>query len=181
MDIQKDFKTQLDAIFSFFKEETGAIRGSRPTPALVEDIQVECYGQNMSVKQLGSISIILPREIQISVWDASVVPAIVKAVGEKLGAQAAPEGNTIHVNLPSLTDERRNELIRIIKNKAEETRIKSRTTRDEIKKQIANQEKEGLITQDDKFSIQEDIQKALDTFNKDVDALIEKKIAEINE
>lgn len=182
MDIQQDFKKQLDNIFNFFKNEASSIRGSRPTPALVEDIQVECYGgQKMSVKQLGSISIVPPREIQITVWDISVAPAVAKAVGEKVNATAAQEGAVIHINLPSLTDERRAELIKVIKNKAEEARIKSRNARDDVKKHISNQEKEGVITEDDKFSLQEDIQKALDAFNKDVDALVEKKIAEINE
>jgi ribosome recycling factor len=182
MDISQEFKKQLGGIFDFFKNEASAIRGSRPTPALVEDIQVECYGgQKMQIKQLGSISVIPPREIQITVWDMSVASAVAKTVGEKVNAQAAQEGTIIHINLPSLTDERRAELTKVIKNKAEEARIKSRNARDDIKKQITAQEKEGTITEDDKFSLQEDIQKELDTFNKNVDTLVEKKIEEINE
>jgi ribosome recycling factor len=147
----------------------------------VEDIQVEYYGQMTPIKQLGSISVLPPREIQITVWDRSVVPALVKTVTEKLNVNPAQDGSTVHINLPSLTDERRGELIRIIKARSEEARIKSRNARDDAKKNVATQEKEGTITQDDKFGLQEDLQKALDAFNKDVDTLVEKKIEEINE
>ncbi len=181
MDIITTFRKETDEILRFFKEEISAVRGSRPTPALVEDVIVSCYGQQMAVKQLGSITIIPPREIQVTVWDASVAPAVAKAIGEKLNMQTAQEGTVIHANLPSLTDERRTDLIRMVKTKAEEARIKSRTARDDVKKTITNQEKEGTITEDDKFTFQEDIQKALDSFNTQVDELVEKKIKEINE
>ena len=181
MDIQKEFSQKLADILKFFKDEASAIRGSRPTPALIEDIQVEYYGQNVPIKQLGSISIIPPREIQVMVWDMSVVGALVKTVAEKLNVNPANDGTTIHINLPSLTDERRADLIRIIKGKAEEARIKSRAARDDAKKIIAAQEKEGTITEDDRFGIQEEVQKSLDAFNKEVDTLVEKKLTEINE
>ena len=181
MDTITTFQQETNEILKFFKEEISAIRGSRPTPALVEDVMAPCYGQQMAVKQLGSISVIPPREIQITVWDASVAAAVAKAVGEKLNIQTAQEGTTIHANLPSLTDERRTDLIRMVKARAEEARIKSRTARDEVKKSIAAQEKEGIITEDDKFTLQEDIQKILDAFNAEVDGSVEKKTKEIEE
>ncbi len=181
MDTHTEFTQKLTDILKFFKDEASAIRGSRPTPALVEDIPVEYYGQPVPIKQLGSISIVPPREIQVMVWDISVAAALVKTVAEKLSVNPAQDGTTIHINLPSLTDERRNDLMKIIKTKAEEARIKSRAARDDAKKDITAQEKAGTITEDDRFGIQEDIQKALDAFNKEVEELVEKKIAEINE
>ncbi|MFA6353150.1 MAG: ribosome-recycling factor, partial [Candidatus Paceibacterota bacterium] len=151
------------------------------TPALVEDITVEYYGQKLPIKQMGSISVVLPREIQITVWDASAVNAIAKAVSNALNLSASPDGNTVHVNLPSLTQERKDEIIKMIKAKTEDTRIKSRNARDDIKKKMSDQEKEGGITEDERFKISEDIQKDIDKFNKEIDEILEKKIVEINE
>lgn len=181
MDVKKEFESKLAEITKFFKDETGPIRGSRPTPALVEDIQVEYYGQRLPIKQLGSISVIPPREIQIGVWDANAVGAIVKEVSARLNVNAANDGNVIHVNLPMLTQERRNELIKLIKAKTEEARIKSRSTRDEFKKRLGEMEKSGDLTEDDRFELGEEIQKMMDKFNKEVDGVLEKKTAEINE
>jgi len=181
LDAQKELETKLSEITKFFKDEISPIRGSRPTPALVEEIQVEYYGQKLPIKQLGSIMIVLPREIQISVWDANAVGAIVKEVSAKLNINAANDGNIIHVNLPALTQERKNELSKIVRAKAEETRIKSRTVRDEIKKKLGEMEKAGELTEDDRFELSEEIQKMMDRFNSDLDMLLEKKTKEINE
>ena len=181
MDIKKELRSKLLEIAKFFKDEVGPIRGSRPTPALVEDIQVEYYGQRLPVKQLGSIMVVPPREVQISVWDANAVSAIVKEVSARLNVNAANDGNVIHVNLPSLTQERKNELSKVIRAKAEEARIKSRTARDEIKKHLSEMEKSGEITEDEKFELNEEIQKMMDDFNKEIDLGVEKKTAEINE
>ncbi len=180
-ELKKELELKLSEVIKFFKDEISPIRGSRPTPALVEEIQVEYYGQKLPIKQLGSIMIVPPREIQISVWDANVVSAIVKEVSSRLNVNAANDGNTIHINLPSLTQERKNELIKAVKSRAEETRIKSRTLRDEIKKHLSEMEKSGEITEDEKFEINEDIQKMMDKFNSDIDNLLEKKTREINE
>lgn len=179
--ISQRLKTYLDDIAQSLKNELGGIRGSRPTAALVEDIFVDCYGQRMTIKQLGSISIVPPREIQISIWDKSIINAVCNAISEKLSVQAAADGTTIHVNLPSLSQERRDEIIKLVRSKAEDARIKSRTTRDELKKELTEEQKSGAVTEDDYFKIGEDMQKSIDGFNASVDALLEKKVAEINE
>jgi ribosome recycling factor len=180
MDIKNEFQNKLSEIFKFFKNEIASIRGSFPTPALVEDIQVEYYGQKLPIKQLGSITVVPPRGIQISVWDANVVASIVKEVSSKLKVNASNDGNVIYVNLPSLTQERKNELLRIVKSKAEEARIKSRTVRDEIKKKLNDMEKSAQITEDEKFELGKEIQKLVDDFNRDIDLEIERKTEEIN-
>ena len=179
--IKQELQGHLDAIKQAIKEEVATVRGSRPTPALVEDIMVEYYGQKMPIKQMGSIGLVPPREIQISVWDQSAVSLVAKAVSEKLNIQASPDGNVVHVNLPSLTQERKDELIKMVRGKIEDARIKSRTMRDEIKKKVADMEKAGDLTEDDKFELNENMQKAIDAFNKDLDMMLEKKTAEINE
>lgn len=181
LDIKKEIGNKLTDISRFYKEEIGPIRGSRPSPALVEEILVEYYGQKLPIKQLGSIMIVPPREVQINVWDANAVNAIVKEISTRLSLSASNDGNTIHVNLPSLTQERKDELIKAVKAKTEEARIKSRTARDEIKKLLGEMEKSGEVTQDDRFELNEAIQKAMDKFNEDIDTALNKKIGEINE
>lgn len=181
MDILKQLKEKLEEIFTHFKEEVSSIRGSRPTPALVEDIVIDYYGQQTPIKQLGSITVVPPREIQINMWDAQGVKAAEKAISEKLNVNVASEGNVIHANLPTLTQERRDELMKLVRGKAEEVRIKSRTIRDDMKKEIDAKEKSGDITEDDRFNTMEQIQEVMDEFNKKIDEAIEKKLAEINE
>lgn len=181
MDIKSNFDKKLAEINQFFKDEVAGIRGSRPTPALVEDITVDCYGQKMSIKQLGSISIIPPKEVLISVWDSSVINSISKAINEKLNLNPSIDGNSLHVNLPALTQERRDEIIKLVRSRSEEARIKSRNVRDEAKKEISENEKNGELTEDDRFKLNEDMQKSIDAFNQDVEKILEKKIAEINE
>jgi len=181
MNVSEQLKATLEEVFNHFKEEMSAIRGSRPTSALVEDIAIDYYGQQTPMKQLGSITLVPPREIQINMWDAQGVKAAEKAISEKLNVNATSEGNIIHVHLPSLTQERRDELIKIVKAKAEDARIKSRTIRDEAKKEADALEKNGKLTQDDKFKEMEKVQKTMDEFNKNVDETIEKKIREISE
>lgn len=180
-ELLKECSTRLADILRIYREEMSSLRGSRPTPSLVEDIAVECYGQKLPVKQLGSISVIPPREIQITVWDVSVAPSVAKTISDKLRIQVGAEGALIRASLPALSQERREELIRMVKIKAEEARIRSRTLRDDTKKGIHIEEKNGAITEDERFKLSEELQKSMDSFNKDVDALVEKKILEINE
>lgn len=166
----------------YLKSQLGAIRGGRPSPKLVEDISVDYFGQKMPIKQLGSISVNLPREILISVWDKQAVGVVAKAIeSSNLNVSANTDGNLIRINLPPLSSERRQELIKVIKKEAEETRIKVRSLRDEANKEIKQQEGGGEITEDQKFKMKEQIQKSVDKANADIEAMLEKKINELNE
>ena len=115
------FNEELANTAQHFKEEVGGIRSNRPTPKLVEDIKVDYLDQQLPIKQLASISIVPPREIQISAWDVQAAPLIGKAIeAANIGVTANVQGNIIRINLPPLSEERRAELIMLIKNIAEE-------------------------------------------------------------
>ncbi len=164
------------------KQEFMGMRSNRPSPRMVEDIYVEAYGQKMSVKQLGAISIVPPMQIQISVWDKTIVGAVAKAIeSSNLNVNANIEGNLIRINLPPLSDERRKELVKVVKKETEETKIKIRSVRDEIQKKINRDFDSGEITEDEKFKIKDKIQEIMDKSNKELDDLLEKKIKEIEE
>ena len=180
-DFLKDLETKSAEIVKNFKDELSGIRGGRPTSKLVEDIQVDYFGQKLAIKQLGSISVVLPREIQIAVWDKNIAPPIGKAVEAALNVGTSIESNLVRVNLPPLSEERRGELTKVVKKQAEEVRIKIRALRDDILKTIKQQEEKGVITEDDKFKLKDQIQKNIDKVNEEIEKNLENKIKEIEE
>lgn len=182
MDILKNLELKIGETLKHLKNELSAIRGGRPNSKLVEDVQLDYFGQKLSVKQLGSISIIPPREIQISVWDKSTAAAVLKAIeASNLNASASLEGNLIRINLPALSREKRQELSKLAKKETEEAKIKLRSIRDEINKEIVGQFDTKKISEDEKFKLKDKVQKRIDEVNKEIDGILENKIREIEE
>jgi len=182
MDILKIFENKINEAVENLKKQLAGIRGGRPTSKLVEDIPVEYFGQKLTIKQLGSINVIPPREIQISVWDKNAGASILKAIeSSNLNVGAYLEGNLIKINLPPLSGERRQELIKLAKKETEEIRIKIRNIRDEINKEINRQFEEKKITEDDKFKFKEKVQEKINKANEEVEKILENKIREIEE
>ncbi|MEK7548965.1 MAG: ribosome recycling factor [Patescibacteria group bacterium] len=169
-------------IIKYFKDQISSIRSGRPTPKLVENLPVDYFNQKMTIKQLGSISIIPPTTIQISVWDAQAVSSVSKAIeSSNLSVVANIDGNLVRINLPPLSSERRQDLIKVIKKEAEEAKIKIRHIRDEENKKINRQEEEGEIGEDQKFKLKEETQKEIDKVNEEIERILENKIKEIEE
>lgn len=159
-----------------FRDELASVRTNRPTPKLVESIKAEYTGGILAINQLGSISIEPPRSIIITPWSKDSAPSIVKAIeSANIGVAAAQQGNIVRITLPELTEERRQELIKLVKKMTEETRIKMRIERDEINK-IINKEQD----KDEKFRAKEELQKLVDDFNQEIDQIVNTKIQEIS-
>lgn len=176
--MSNEFKHKANQTVQKLKEELASIRTNRPTPALVENIQVEYYDQKLPLQQVGSINVIPPREINIQVWDKSAVESVVKAIDTSpLNISASADGNNIRIHLPELSQERREELIKHIKKTTESYRIQVRTLRDEANKQIQKSDE----PEDQKFKQKNEIQKETDHTNKQIEELLEKKIKEISE
>lgn len=179
MDI-KQLDLKLKGIIESFRNDLSGIRANRPNPKIVEDVAVEYMEQRMSVKQLGSINVVPPREIQISVWDKNSLAPVAKAIeSANLGLSVAVSGNMIRVNLPALSDERRTELIKIAKKVSEEARIRIRSARDEENKKIDAAEKAKVITKDDQFKSKKQSQEVVDKANKEIEAQLAAKAKEI--
>jgi ribosome recycling factor len=182
MDILKDLDLKIKESLKYLKNQLSGIRGSRPTSKLVEDIPVEYFGQKLAIKQLGSINILPSREIQISVWDKNAASAVLKAIeSSNLNVGANLEANSIKINLPPLSGERRQELIKIAKKETEEIRIRIRGIRDETNKEINRRFEEKEITEDDKFKLKEKVQEKIDEINEEIEKILENKIKEIEE
>lgn len=174
----KKFEAELQTIVAHYHSELGGVRTNRPTPALLESIRVLYFDQMVFLKQLGSISVIPPREIVVSIWDKSVLPAVVKAIEVAgLGFGVRLEGQTIRLTMPPLNDERRAELIRLTKSMAEKERIKIRSMRDDINKKIKATEADEDVV----FNVKEKVQKLVDTANGKLEELVGAKVSEIND
>lgn len=180
MDILEKFKKEAALLVENFKKEIIAIRGNRPSPALVENLKVDYFGRSLLVKQLGSISVVPPREININVWDKNVVPGIVKSI-EAAGLSANFEGKLIRINLPPLSEERRQELIKSVKKIAENFKIQLRHQRDEINKEITRTFDAKEISEDQKFKLKEEAQKKVDSVNQEIEDILNKKTKELQE
>ena len=174
--------TQLEAEFAaatlHFKDECFGIRTNRPSSRLIEDVKVEYFGEMTPVKQLGSIMVVPPREMAVSVWDTAAVAEVAKAIeGARLGLSVSVDGAVVRLALPLLTNERRADLIKLAKALAEKERIKIRGFRDDANKKIKAQEAD----EDMRFRMKENVQKATDAANGAIEALLASKIEEIND
>ncbi|OGD24587.1 ribosome recycling factor [Candidatus Azambacteria bacterium RIFCSPHIGHO2_01_FULL_40_24] len=180
MEILENFKNELKKIEESLKTEFSSLRVGRATPALVENILVDCYGSKIPIKQLASISAPEPRILIIEPWDRTVLPNLEKAIlTSNLNLNPIVDKNLIRINIPPLTEERRNALIKIIGSKLEETKIKHRNSRDKIIKEINELFDAKKITEDEKFKIKEEIQKLVDLTNKNLENSLKLKEEEI--
>ena len=176
----KAFESRTKSTLEDLKTELAGIRTGRPHPQLVSDVKVSYGDAVLTVKQLGSISINPPRELVVSVWDQSAIPAVAKALQDSVaGATVAIDGQNVRVNLPPLSDERRKELVKATKALTEERRIKIRSMRDEANKKLERMGRDGEITEDMKFKGKKRTQDIVDQVGKEIDSLLSAKVKDI--
>lgn len=180
--ILQSFKERAADIVDRFKREVASVRTNRPSASLVEGIMVTYYDQTIPLRQVGSVSVVPPREIHVQVWDKAATAAVVKAIEvSSLGLTPSVEGNVVRLFLPELSEERREEFTRHVKKIAETFRIEIRAVRDETNKTIKKKEAADELTEDDVFKAREEVQKAVDAANKTIEAILDEKIREIRE
>ncbi|MEX2054322.1 MAG: ribosome-recycling factor [Candidatus Colwellbacteria bacterium] len=177
MELIEKTQSDFDSLVEEFKNDLSGVRTNRPTPKLIEDIPVIYMEQKMLVKQLGSIGIEPPRDLVINAWDQNATASIAKSIREAdLGVGISEQGKTIRVSLPDLTEERKQDLIKIVKSMAEDVRIKMRRLRDDAQKEIKEDKDEDAV-----FKGKERLQGLVDKFNKQIDELVDKKTQEVLE
>lgn len=176
--IEQKMKKTLEAT----EREFSTIRTGRAHSSLVEGIKVECYATSMPLKQLASIATPEPRMVVIQPWDKSVIGDIEKAIlASELGITPNNDGKVIRIAVPQLTEERRDELTKVLKKIAEEGKISLRTARRVANDEIDKLEKTKVITEDDKFKHKDSIQKLTDKYSKEIDNHLISKEKEIHE
>jgi len=176
----KKFEEQTNILVTDFQREILTFRTSRPTTALVEDIKVDSYGVLTPLKHLAGISIKLPNVIIIEVWDQNLITPIKKALEfSNLGLTPSEEGKQIKLFLPLLSKERKEELIKLMRFKKEEYRVRLRELREKIIEEIEQKYKNKELSEDEKFRLKEEIQKIVEQTNKFLDSKEKQKSEEI--
>ena len=171
---------KMKKTLSVLREEYMSIRAGRANPQLLNRITVDYYGTPTPLNQMANIAAPDPKTLTISLWDVSQLKAVEKAImASDLGIHPSNDGKVIRLVVPELTEERRKELSKTVKQKAEEAKVAIRNTRRDAVEQVKRQKKEGLITEDDQKQDEEKIQKLTDKYVKEVDGVAAEKEKEI--
>jgi ribosome recycling factor len=182
--MQYDFtklKNKIKETEDWIKKEYTGIRTGMASPQLLDSVQVESYGQRMPLNQVGSVSIADPKSLLVTPWDASQVKAVEKAItAANLGVSLKTDEKGVRIFFPELTSERRTMLLKLAKEKLEQSKITLRVVRDEVVKDIEAKEKEGGMGEDEKFRFKAEMQKLVDAGNKALEDLLAKKEKEIS-
>lgn len=167
-------------VLSHFESELRAIRTGRASVSLVESIKVEAYGTAMNMLEIASISALDPRQLAIQPYDISLIKSVEKAIFEYgHGLTPAVDGNVVRVNIPHLTEERRTELSKIVRIKAEEARVSLRHLRERAKETIESDFKNKILREDDKFRFVKELDDKLAEFNGKIKEISDRKEEEI--
>lgn len=173
-------KTDIGATETWLTKEMGTIRTNRASPAILDGVRVEAYGSDMAISQVASMTNDDPRSIRITPWDHSLIKSIEKSITvANLGVSVSVDDKGIRVSFPELTGERRTEIVKTAKEKCEQARVQIRKHRDEVNTDIDKKEKEGGMSEDEKFRFKAEAQKMIDEANKKVADLLVKKEKEI--
>ncbi len=176
----ENFKQKLEKIIEKLKSEVAGLRTGRATPALVEDLEVDYYGAKTPLKAIASISSPEPRSLVIHPWDKNAIQPIEKAIqSSPLGINPITDREAIRLTIPSLTEERRRELVKLLGRHLENAKIQIRREREEILKEIERKEKAKEISEDEKFRQRGEVQKAVDEINRKIEEMGTAKEKEI--
>lgn len=174
------FKEKTAGTAAWFKQELSGLRTGKASPALLDNVMVESYGSKMPIAHVAAVSVEGPRSLMVTPWDKSQVKDIEKAIAAaNLGVSTSPDSAGVRVNFPDLTEDRRKMVIKTVKEKLEEGKIAVRKEREETWNDIQAKEKEGAISEDDKFRSKDELQKFVDEANKVLEDLATKKEKEI--
>lgn len=181
-DILKDAEDRMSKSIEHLTKDLAALRAGRANPAMVEKISVDYYGVNTPINQLANITVPEARLLVVQPWDKSMIADIEKAIMKSdLGVNPSNDGNVIRLAIPQLTEERRKDLVKVVKKRAEEARVAVRNIRRESNDLLKSSEKEKMISEDESKKGMEDIQKSTDKYIKNVDNILQAKEKEIME
>lgn len=181
-EVFNESEMRMQKTIEILRKDFSTLRAGRANPAILEKVQVDYYGTATPINQLANISAPEPRLLTVQPWDKTAVPSVEKAILKSdLGLNPSSDGNVIRIVIPQLTEERRKELAKVIKKKAEEARVSIRNIRRDTNEKIKSIEKAKDISEDDAKKGQDDVQKLTDKFIKEVDKVSEAKEKEIME
>jgi ribosome recycling factor len=181
-DILSDAEERMKKTVEHFTRDLASLRAGRANPAMVEKITVDYYGEPTPLNQLANITVPEARLLVIQPWDKGSIANIEKAIMKSdLGVNPNNDGNVVRIAIPQLTEERRKDLVKVVKKRAEEARVAVRNIRREGNDMLKSSEKDKLISEDENKKGMDDIQKITDKFIKDIDAIMQAKEKDIME
>lgn len=179
-EVMLEAEDSMEKAVEFMTHEFSSIRTGKASPALVENLDVEAYGSNMKLKQLALITTPEARLIVIQPFDASTTRDIERAINEsRLGIAPAVDGKIIRIPIPELSEERRRDLVKTIKQISEESKVRVRACRRDAMDAVKKMQKDGELTEDDLRTCETEIQKLTDQHIAKVDQHVSSKEAEI--
>ncbi|HCU05339.1 MAG: ribosome recycling factor [Gammaproteobacteria bacterium GWE2_42_36] len=180
--IRKTAESHMQKSVEALKAELVKIRTGRAHPSLLDHIKVSCYGSDMPVSQVATVSAADARSLVITPWDKKMIPAIEKAILQaNLGLNPVSMGDVVRVPMPPLNEERRKELIKIVKTETENSRVSVRNVRRDANAKVKELLKEKKISEDDERRVEEQIQKLTDKYIQEAEKLLSAKERELME
>lgn len=176
------FKKTCEANISWLKKEYASLSTGQASPSVLDGVSVESYGSRVPINQVASILTSGPKTLLIAPWDKTIAANIDKSIRESnLGLSVSLDAQGIRVSFPELTNERRTLLVKVVKEKLEEARIKTRVEREKHLNDFDKKEKEGSLNKDEKFRLRNELQKLVDEANSKLEETASKKEKEILE
>jgi ribosome recycling factor len=181
-DIKKDATVRMGKSVETLNQVLAKLRTGRAHPSLLDHVTVSYYGSDVPLNQVANVNVEDARTLTVSPWEQSMVAAVEKAIlNSDLGLNPNTAGNVIRVPLPPLTEERRKDMIRVVRQEAEQARVAVRNIRRDANHKLKELVKDKLISEDDERRGEEIIQKLTDQHVKEIDELLEKKEADLME
>ncbi len=180
--ILKETEDHMKKAIESFEKELARVRTGRATPTLLDGIRVDYYGSVMPISQLATVAVPEARQLTVTPWDVNALAAIEKAILKSdLGLTPSNDGKIIRVNVPALTEQRRKELVKVVKKMSEDAKVSVRNIRRDNIEVLKKQKKDKAIPEDKMFKLQDDVQKLTDNYIKQLSDIAEKKEKEILE
>jgi ribosome recycling factor len=181
-DLIRDATRRMDKSVESTQGEFNGVRTGRASAALLDRIQVDYYGQSTPLKQLATINVPEPRLLTVQPFDPSSVKSIERAILEsELGLTPSNDGKVIRLPIPQLTEERRRELVKVVRQIAEDGRIAVRNVRRDVDRRLKELSQKGEVGKDEEHRAEERVQKLTDEHTGKIDELLKRKEAEITE
>jgi ribosome recycling factor len=181
-DIIDDAKKRMQKSLEVFAHELSKIRTGRAHPGLLEHVIINYYGNNVPISQAANVNVMDSRTLSITAYDKNMIPDLEKAIlNSDLGLNPVTTGETIRVPLPALTEERRKDLTKVVRNEAEKARIAVRNVRRDANTHLKPLVKEKTITEDDERRAEADVQKLTDSKVAEIEKMLEAKEKELME
>jgi ribosome recycling factor len=175
-----ELKKRMDGALEALKREFAGLRTGRAHTSLLDPVMVEAYGAQMPLNQVGTVSVPEPRMLTVQVWDKGMVSKVEKGIREAgLGLNPSNDGNLVRVPIPPLSEERRQELVKVAGRYAEQARVAVRNVRRDGMEALKQQQKDGDLSEDDQRRQADEIQKVTDSHIKLIDESLAAKEAEI--